>query len=271
MMDVGMNAQGVGVERGYGRSIMVGFHASWSVGALLGAIGGSLAMGAGLALPIHLGLVALLVAGTTFGSLPWLRFADRSAAPAGGRRPFAWPRGPLLPLALVCLAATIGESTSGDWSGIHLRDNLEVAAGRVAWGYVASTAAMVAIRLVGDRIAERFGARRVIRAGGWLAGSGFVIVAVAPALPAALLGFAMSGAGLGIIVPLAFAAAGRVGDSPGESVAAVATVGYLAFLVAPPVIGVIADLLDLPTAFVLVGAAIIVLTGRLPRSSDLGV
>jgi MFS family permease len=267
-MDVGMNAQGVGVERGYGRSIMVGLHAAWSIGALTGALGGSLAMGAGLPLPVHLSLIAALVAATTFGSLPWLRFADRSSSGVGSRRPFAWPRGPLFPLALVCLAATIGESTAGDWSGIHLRDNLGVAAGRVAWGYVASTAAMVAVRLVGDRIAERFGARRVIRAGGWLAGTGFVIAALAPALPVALLGFAMSGAGLGVIVPLAFAAAGRIGDSPGESVAAVATVGYLAFVVAPPVIGVIADLINLPVAFSLVGVAVILLTGRLPRTSD---
>ena len=254
-MDVGMNAQGVGVERAYGRSIMVGFHGAWSVGALLGALTGGAAIAIGVPVGLHLGGVALVIATLAAGSARWLRIPDRAAR--GTRTRFALPRGALFPLALIGFAAALGESSAADWSGIHLRDVLGVAPERIAWGFIALTAAMTMIRLVGDAVVRRVGARFVVVAGGWIAGTGFLLIALAPLLPLVLLGFAMVGTGTGITIPLVFAAAGRVADSPGEGVAAVASVGYLAFVVGPPAIGAIADLVALPVAFALAGLVLL--------------
>jgi MFS family permease len=260
VMDVGMNAQGVGVERGYGRSIMIGLHAAWSVGTLLGALGGLVATSVAMSVPLHLATVATLIALLTGTSARWLRVADRAAAGTPPR--FAIPRGPLLPLALVALAAALGESSAGNWSGVHLRDTVGVVGSPVTWGYVAYTAAMVTSRVVGDRLARRVGVRRMVTGGGSLAAAGFLLVATIPTLPAALVGFALVGLGLGSTVPLVFGQAGRVARTPGEGVAAVASVGYLAFLIGPPVIGVIAGSVGLSVAFGLLAAVIVLLTRR---------
>ncbi len=260
MMDVGMNAQGVGVERGFGRSIMLGLHGAWSVGTLLGALGGSIAMGLGLGVGPHLVLVTLFILLCMVVATPGLRVADR--LDPGTRPRLALPRGPLFPLALVAFAAAVGESTATDWSGIHLADNLEVAAGRVGWGFVAYTAAMTVVRLLGDAVVRRAGPGRTVVAGGISGGIGFIVVAVAPALPVALIGFVLIGLGMGVTVPLAFAAAGKVSDAPGAGVAAVATIGYLAFIIGPVLVGVTAEAVGLPAAFVGVAVLITVLTTR---------
>jgi MFS family permease len=259
-MDVGMNAQGVGVERGYARSIMVGFHAAWSVGTLLGALGGLAATSTATSVPVHLTGVAAVIALLTAGSLRWLRIADRAAAGTPPR--FAIPRGPLLPLAFVALAAALGESTAGQWSGVHLRDTVGVVGSPVTWGYVAYTAAMVTSRVVGDRLTRHLGVQRMVTGGGLLASVGFVLIATVPVLPAALLGFTLVGFGLGSTVPLVFGQAGRVARTPGEGVAAVASVGYLAFLVGPPMIGAIAGAVGLPVAFGLLAVVVVLLTRR---------
>jgi MFS family permease len=259
-MDIGQNAQAVGVERGYGRSIMVGMHGAWSLGTLLGALGGSLATATATSVGVHLTTVAAVIAALVVGAARWLRVADRAEAGTPAR--FAFPRGALFPLALVALAAALGENTAGNWSGIHLRDVVGTPAAQVTWGYVAYTAAMVTVRLVGDRAVRRFGTQRVVTGGGWLAAAGFTLVALVPSLPAALLGFVSIGLGLGSIVPSAFARAGRVARTPGEGVAAVASIAYLAFLIGPPTIGWITEVASLPVAFLTTAVAVVVLVTR---------
>lgn len=267
-MDVGVNALAVAIERSYRRSIIVSFHGAWSVGTLLGALGGSVATARALPVALHLLGVAVTIAVLAATALRWVRIDDRApaadpgAAPPQGRAPVALPRGPLLPLALVVLAAALGESTAGQWSGIHLRDGVGVSTARIGWGYVAYTSAMVTVRLLGDRAARRFGAQTVVTGGGWLAAGGYLLLVAVPALPAALVGFVLIGLGLGAVVPLAFSRAGRLTAAPGEGVAAVATVGYLAFLVGPPVIGRIEQTLGLPVAFTLIAVVLVGLTSR---------
>jgi MFS family permease len=260
-MDVAMNAQGAAVERGYGRSIMVGLHGAWSVGALLGALAGSLAAATGLAVLPHFTITAVVIAVLTGATLPWLRIVDRTGRSAGAPR-LAWPHGALVPLAMVALASSLGESTASDWSGVHLRDIVGVDPGRAPWGFVAFTAAMVAARLSGDVVTRRLGASTVVRLGGSLAGLGFVLVAAVPTLPAALIGFAMVGLGVAPIVPLVFSAAAAVGRSAGEGIGAVATVGYGGFLAGPPIIGFVADRFDLRVSLLAVGVLLAAMTVR---------
>jgi MFS family permease len=259
-MDVGMNAQGVGIERTYGRSIMLGFHGAWSVGALTAAVIGSAAMGLGVPVATHLAAISVVLVGLTLAAARDLRVEDRVASTGGPR--FALPRGPLLPLALIAFAAALGEATAADWSGIHLADELQVAPGQIGWGFVASTAAMTTIRLLGDRLVRRVGAARVVVVGGAFATAGYLTIAVSSSLPLTLFAFAAVGGGLGVTVPLVFAAAGTRSASPGAGVAAVATVGYLAFVVGPPIVGLVADLVGLRVSFALVAVTIGAMTLR---------
>jgi MFS family permease len=268
-MDVGMNAQGIGVEAGYGRSVLVAMHAAWSLGALAAA--GVGAVGIALSWPVasHLTVVAATVALTTTICLPWLRIADRWHG-GGQRGPrLALPHGALVPIALVALGAAVGESTASDWSGIMLRDTVGVAPSRAGWGFVAFTAAMTVARLLGDRLADGLGPRGTVVWGGRVAAGGFALIATVPTTPTALVGFAAAGAGVAAVTPLAFAAAGRTAGSAGAGMAAVAFVGYLGFLAGPPVVGALAELVDLRVAFALVAVLVLLLTAR-PRGFEGG-
>lgn len=273
MTDVGMNAQGAGVEVGYGRSIMVGFHAAWSFGAVLAAGVGAAALALGVPAAWHLGVMAGAVLAVTVGAAPWLRIRDqarRTAADGGSR--LALPRGPLVAVALLALGATIGENVAGDWAGIVLADLVGVGPERVAWGFVVFTGTMMLARLVGDRVADHLGGPQTIALGGTVTAAGFLMIAAAPWLPTGtlavtLVGFAAIGTGVAVIVPLAFALGARLGRSSGEGIAAVATVGYGGFLLAPPVVGVVAERFDLRVSLVLVAIAVFALTARAPRTA----
>lgn len=267
--DVGMNAQGAGVQRAYGRSIMVGFHAAWSLGSLVAAGGGAAALALGVPAGWHLGTAAVVVLAVTLTAAPWLRVDDRVHLEPTERGPWlALPHGPLVGVALVALGSSIAENVASDWSGIAMADLVGVGPDRVAWGFVAFTATMALARLVGDRVVNRLGEARTIVAGGTLAAAGYLGVAVAPWLPATLavtlVGFAAVGTGVAVIIPLAFTLGARLGRSSGEGIAAVATVGYGGFVLAPPIVGFIAEQVDLRVSLVLVAVAVLTLTWRAP-------
>jgi hypothetical protein len=263
-MDVGMNAQGIGIEAGYDRSVLVGMHAAWSLGALAAAGAGAGAAALDVPVATHLLVAAVVVASGTAASLPWLRVRDRDRqASATGRR-LALPRGPLVPIAAVALGAAVGESSASDWSGIALRDTAGVEARLAGWGFVSFTATMTLARLAGDRVADRLGARGTVLWGGRLAAGGFLLIAAVPTPLTVLLGLAAVGAGVAAITPLSFAAAGRLAPTAAAGMAGVAFVGYLGFLLGPPLVGVLAEHLDLRVAFVAVAVLLGLLTAR-PR------
>jgi MFS family permease len=267
-MDVGMNAQGIGVEAGYGRSILVSMHAAWSLGALLAATAGAVTTAIGVDGTLHLGVVSGLVAATTAACLPWLRVADRQSGAELQHAPrFALPRGALVPIAVVAVGSSWGESTASDWSGIFMRDSVGVPAELAPWGFVTLMAAMTVARLLGDRVTDRIGAGHTVAWGGRLAAGGFLLLALIPGIPSAVIGFLAVGIGVASITPLAFAAAGRTASSAGAGMAAVASVGYAGFLLAPPLVGTVAELIDLRVALGGVGLLVLACTQR-PRGFD---
>jgi MFS family permease len=128
---------------------------------------------------------------------------------------------------------------------------------------------MAAARLVGDRAIRRLGPVRTVRLSGACAVAGAVAVVLAPGLALGLAGFALLGIGVAVVVPLVFAAAGRVGPHPARSVAGVAGIAYGSGLVAPGVIGGIASVSSLTAAFGVVAVLVAVMAsaaGVLRRS-----
>ena len=112
---------------------------------------------------------------------------------------------------------------------------------------------MTAGRIVGDRLVSRFGSVAVVRAGGAIAAGGFALALAAATPVAAIAGFACLGAGMSGVVPIVFRSAGHVpGMAPQLGLAAVSSTGYLGFMVGPPVIGGIAELVGLPSALIVI-------------------
>ncbi|NBM19289.1 MFS transporter [Streptomyces sp. GC420] len=251
MADVVMNAIGVETENRLGRSIMSGLHGMWSAGALVGSAAGTLAAHAELDARIHLSVAAgvLTVLGATCcGGVLDLRSAPEEHPPPR----FALPPRSALVIGLVGLCAVFAEGASLDWSAVYLRDVLGTSPGVAAASTTAFTLTMAVTRLAGDAVVERFGPVRTARVSGVLATLGGVLVVIAQNPVMALGGFGLLGVGVAVVVPLAFAAAGRSGPNPSQAIAGVATITYTSGLIAPSAIGTVADLTSLTVSFGLV-------------------
>ncbi|WP_432007890.1 MFS transporter [Streptomyces parvus] len=252
-LDASMNMLGVSLQRAYGRSIMTGFHAAFSLGGIAGA---SLAWaGARWELSLlasYLPVVAVLLPAALVGSRWYTEGkgvagkgaegteagAGAGSGSAGGALSFKL----LLPLCLIMTFAYIGDSTVSNWSAKYLQDVLGSSEQLATVPYNVYMVTTLLGRAVGDLGVRRFGAVAVVRGGSLLAAGGFAVVAVAPGAWVGMLGFTMLGFGLCVIVPQTFAAAGRM--FPGNSDAAVARLNifnYVGFLVGSPLVGALGD------------------------------
>src|SRR5947209_3291880 len=221
-MDVAMNAQGVAVERQYGRPILNSFHACYSLGGLF---------------------CAILTLSVARSLLP------AEAEAQGTAVAFARPTRAILALGLVAFCVVLGEGAMADWSAIYLNGTLRTGTGLAAAGYAAFSVVMAMGRGVGDQLTARLGPGTMMQLGGLVAAIGLTLALVVTWIPIALLGFGLVGAGFSVVFPLTLSAAGRTSkQAAGTAIAAVATCGYVGFLVGPPVIGFIADALSLRIA-----------------------
>ncbi|WP_432128963.1 MFS transporter [Streptomyces sp. bgisy082] len=243
-LDASMNMLGVSLQRAYGRSIMLGFHAAYSLGGIVGA---SLAWaGAHWHLSLftsYLPVVAALLPLALVGSR-WYAAGGDGPGPAGsgekGSGGVAFKL--LLPLCLVMSFAYIGDSTVANWSAKYLQDVLGSSEELATVPYNAYMVTTLLGRAVGDFGVSRLGAAAVVRGGAVLAALGFGLVAVAPGAWAGIAAFTLLGLGLSVIVPQTFAAAGRL--FPGNSDAAVARLNvfnYVGFLIGSPLVGALGD------------------------------
>ncbi|MEU1270334.1 MFS transporter [Streptomyces sp. NPDC005799] len=242
-LDASMNMLGVSLQRSYGRSIMLSFHAAFSLGGIVGA---SLAwVGAHWHLALwvsYLPVVAVLLPVVLIGSR-WYVDADPVAVLAEERS-----QGQsvvfklLLPLCLVMTFAYIGDSTVSNWSAKYLKDVLGSSEQLSTVPYNVYMVTTLVGRSLGDSGVRRFGAVAVVRLGAVVAAGGFAVVAVAPGPWVGMLGFTLLGLGLCVLVPQTFAAAGRL--FPGASDAAVARLNvfnYVGFLIGSPLVGALGD------------------------------
>jgi MFS family permease len=250
MSDVAMNALGVEVEDRLGRSIMSGLHGMWSVGALVGSAAGTLAAHLGSDARLHHALAAAVLTVLGVAACSWVL----DPRPAGDEAPprFALPPKSALPIGAIGFCAVFAEGASLDWSAVYLRHQLETSAGLAAACTTGFALTMAVARIAGDRVVDRFGAVRTVRASGVLAvlGGLLVVLGIHPAV--AMTGFALMGLGIAVVVPLCFAAAGRSGPNPGQAIAGVATLTYTSGLIAPSAIGGLAQVSGLTFSFALV-------------------
>jgi MFS family permease len=237
VLDVAMNANASEVEAARGIPTMSSFHGFYSLGGLIGAALGGLLIGAGLGD----GSGALMVSVAIAAIVAMCARRLLAVAPAPHASHFALPRGPALFLGLLGLLCFAVEGALVDWSALLLTERTRVDAATAAFGYSAFSVAMAACRFAGDRLVLRFGALRVMVAGGVGMFAGLMLAVVSTHFLLSALGFALIGLSAANVVPLIFAAAARMpGMSAGGGLATVATLGYAGLLMAPPLIGSIA-------------------------------
>jgi fucose permease len=261
-MDIAMNAHAAALEKRAGRSIMSSLHAMWSVGALFAAGASAAFAHAGTGAPVQFGASALALGATGL----FLAQRPATVAETSTRGGFTWPPRAVLGIGLFAAAAAIVEGGIAEWSGVYLTEYQEASAGLAALGYGGFALAMLAGRVVGDRVIDRMGHASTLRAGALLGAAALLAMLLAPGAPWALATLAAAGLGISVVFPVAFSVAGRLGGvAPASAIAALATMAYGSGLTGPPLIGFLSDASSLPLALgllVLMCLAIAALAGR---------
>jgi fucose permease len=245
--DVAMNVEGVAVEQLLGRSIMSRFHASFSLGTVVGAGVGVLMNAIDVAPVYHLLSVAVVV--LVVVQIAVRGFIQVATEEAGGgaddvprRSPLAaWTERRTVLIGVFVLCMTFAEGTGNDWIGVATIDGYGAsdAVGSVA--YVLFVASMTCGRWFGPALLDRFGRVPVLRVCAAASMSGVLIVVFGPSLGVALVGVVIWGAGTALGFPTGMSAAADDPVHAAGRVSAVATIGYFAFLAGPSLIGFVGD------------------------------
>lgn len=262
--DMAMNAQGVIVQRGLGRSIMQRLHAGWSLGFVVGAGVGSLAAAAGIGVGTHLSAVSVALLVTLFATRSWLIPVDPPDAPAEpAPEPRSAPRRTLsrvaVAMAVMAIAIAWIEIMPNEWSAVVMSDVFDAKRSAGAATVVFGTA-ILSGRLVGDHVIDHFGSNAVFDGALAVAVSGAVIVITSPWLWLALVGFAVWGLGVSVIFPQLYGMAATLpGTSAGAGLGAMAVGQRSGALVSPFIVGIIAEQRNLRWSLGAVVAAALVL------------
>jgi MFS family permease len=251
IMDVAINTNAVGVERGVGRPIMSGIHGLWSAGLLVGSAIGAGAAAIGLAPSAHFAIVAGAFGLASVCTLQMLMPDEHGdgVERRGTGHPLRSRR--VVLLGLIGFSCFLIEGSAMDWSALYLRESLGASAFAAAFAVVAFSVGMMTSRFAGDWLSFRLGAATLVRAGGFGAAASLAIGLILHEPAVAIASFVLVGASVASVVPTAFSAAGNTFVGPGTALGWVVTISYLGSVLGPAAIGLTADLVGLRIALVI--------------------
>jgi MFS family permease len=276
--DVAMNVQGAAIERVLGRAILPRFHAGWSIGTVAGAGTGAVMVALGVPVTAHLLVVTVVVAAVVPAAAR--KFLPGTHAPAPGGRPArrrqlaSWtePRTLLIGLFVLCMALT--EGTGNDWLSLAVIDGYHSAAVAGTLTFAVFLAAMTAGRWWGPGLIDRHGRVLVLRVCAVTALAGLLLIEFGKVLPVAMAGALLLGLGTSLGFPVGLSSAADNPARAATQVSTAASIGYMAFLAGPPVVGFLGDhvgvLHSLWVAAVALAAAFLLASATAPLTADGG-
>ncbi|SDE26906.1 Fucose permease [Mucilaginibacter pineti] len=261
-VNISVNTQAVATEQIYQKPILASFHGLWSLAGFAGAGIGTFMIANGIAPFHHFLLMMVVIAAGVVIAARYLK--DDKVASAGPV--FVMPDKSLIKLGVIAFCSMICEGAMFDWSVIYFKKVVLAPTALVGIGFTAFMFTMAGGRFVADWFAHRFGLKRTLQVSGSLTAAGLAIAVIFPYLYTAIAGFLLVGAGVSSVVPMVYSAAGKSKTmQPGVALAAVSTIGFMGFLIGPPVIGFIAGIATLRASFVLIalmGVSVVVVSTK---------
>jgi predicted MFS family arabinose efflux permease len=261
-IDVAMNAHGINVQNAYSKPIMSSLHGLFSVGGLCGSLGLGVLIKLGLnPLGAAISIAALLVFILAYNYRSLLSKAvERNCSlkmKDGVHQSESTPKNRLnfgvILLGMGCFVVFLSEGAILDWSALFLKESRGLEIEFAGLGYASFSIAMATMRLLGDKIVEKFNGKLVVVIGGLIAGAGLLLVVCTPWLGTALAGFILLGIGSANIVPVFFSEGGKLkGIDSSIAITVISTMGYAGQLAGPAMLGFIAYHYSLTIALTLV-------------------
>lgn len=249
LIEIGMNVDADRIEKWVGRPIMSSAHGFWSLGALAGTAMGAWAAGQGLSIATQMLVLSPVLCGAAMG-LILMRPKIPVAPPTSYKNPtFALPTKAMLGMCFFAVGLQMSEGAAFDWSGIYMRDVVGGNAQLIGAAYFAFTLPMALGRFAGDGLRARIGPVRLARASTLIGCTGLLFLGLGSVAWTAALGWALLGLGASVAFPLAVTAAAERADRPAPvNVASVFLISFTAFVIGPPMIGILADWVGLQWA-----------------------
>jgi fucose permease len=269
--DVGQNLEGTVIEQDLGRSIMPWFHAAFSGGTLVAALFAVPLVHIGVPILAHVGVAAVLC----WLLLQWGSGQFEPAEPheeKKERMPLrqAWSEPRTLLIGLMVLAAAFTEGSANDWIAIAFVEGHEVSKSTGVVAFAIFLGFMTAGRLAGTMALDRFGRLAVLRVLFLSAVIGSLMVVFgSPTL--AFIGAAIWGIGASLGFPVGMSAAADDPAKAAPRLSVVATIGYLAFLGGPPLLGFLGNQVGVLRSLMVVGLVSILALIVAPAAKPLRV
>jgi len=260
LMNIAVNTQAVLVEKHFGRSIMASFHGLWSLGGFTGVGIGTLMIGLSVSPLTHFILINIVcLAGMLLAHQHTIQQEEHVVTI---KKKFGKPDAYLVLLGIIAFSTMVCEGTMFDWSGVYFNKVIGVSKSLTTVGYVAFMMMMATGRFLGDKFITRMGATTVLRASGIIIFVGLMIAVIFPFIIPSTIGFMLVGMGVSSVVPIAYALAGKTHKmATGAAIASVSSIGFLGFLMGPPLIGFIAQASSLRSSFALIAFLGLVMVG----------
>jgi MFS family permease len=273
-VDVMMNVEGAAAERAIGKTLMPLMHAFFSFGTVAGAGLGALASWLGVPVAVHLAVMAVVILVSVLAAIRFVPDAAETgtamtadakgaSAPLGRRLAESlrvWKDGRLLLIGLIMLGMAFAEGSANDWLTIAVVDGYGQSNTTAAIIFGLFTVSMTAGRIAGGPVLDRFGRVPVLRVSALVGVLGLAAFIFAPEPWIAYVGTVFWAIGCSLGFPVGMSAAADTDDPKlsAARVSAVAIIGYVAFLVGPPVIGLIGHEVGILNALVLVLVLVVI-------------
>ena len=262
-LDVMMNVEGAAAEQELGKTVMPLMHACFSFGTVAGAGLGALASAAGLEVFWHALVMAVVIAIVAVVAVRFVpagqvvadELDDAPKAPWQDRLRESlsvWADGRLILIGVIMLGMAFAEGSANDWLALAVVDGHEQSNTTGALVYGVFVTAMTVGRIVGGPLIDRFGRVPVLQVSAGAAIAGLVLFILTPVTGLMVLGTVLWGLGASLGFPVGMSAAADDSKRAAARVSAVAMIGYCAFLVGPPLIGILGDAIGLLNALFVV-------------------
>ncbi|MEN2401025.1 MFS transporter [Flavobacterium sp. MC2016-06] len=248
IFNLSINAQALEVQKLYPKSIMTRFHAVWSLAGFAGAGLGYVMVTQRIDPSMHLLGVSILMLAITACFYPLSIHTEPVMQEK--KKFFSMPEKNLIKFALICFVSMACENTMYDWSGIYFQNILHASPKLTTAAFVFFMTAVTLGRFLGDYAVMRFGIKKILLYSGIFITLGFLLCFLMPYIYPTIFGYILIGIGVSCVVPLVFSIAGKSSSlSSGSALTSISTIGYLGFLIVPPMVGFISEYLSMKWAF----------------------
>ncbi|MCW2095695.1 MFS transporter [Enterobacter sp. RHB15-C17] len=260
--EVAINVEGAAVERELNKTVLPMMHGFYSLGTLAGAGVGMALTAFGTAASLHILLAALIcilpiLTGITF--IPDGTGKNSAEEQKSTEKGLPFYRDmQLMLIGVVVLAMAFAEGSANDWLPLLMVDGHGFSPTSGSLIYAGFTLGMTVGRFTGGWFIDRYSRVAVVRASAMMGALGIALIIFVDVDWIAGVSVILWGAGASLGFPLTISAASDTGPDAPTRVSVVATTGYLAFLVGPPLLGFLGEHYGLRSAMLVVLALVIV-------------